>query len=49
VNGRDAEGWSALHWAAAEGKISAVRLLLAADVDLDARDGEVWRSESDSF
>ena len=41
VDSRDGDGWSALHWAAAEGYLPVVKYLAAPGVaDVDALDGE---------
>ncbi|KAK7267029.1 hypothetical protein RIF29_19693 [Crotalaria pallida] len=40
INGRDQNGWTALHRASFKGRIDAVRVLLERGIDVDAKDEE---------
>jgi ankyrin repeat protein len=38
----DADGWTPLHWAADEGYVDVVELLITAGADVNARDNDGW-------
>lgn len=40
IDACDGDGWTALHWAAAEGHVPVVRYLVGAGADLDVRDDD---------
>ncbi|GMI03964.1 hypothetical protein TrVE_jg9479 [Triparma verrucosa] len=40
INGRDTDGWTALHWASCEGYITAAKWLLRNNADLDVGDND---------
>ena len=42
VDARDDDGWTALMWAAQEGRADAVRLLIGAGADVDIDDDDGW-------